>query len=156
MNRTGWDTLAAAPTGPSGGASAAVLTAVPTWIKVGNAISYTVFSTAATTQSIVLFSLIPGAIISGTKIKHSAAFGGGTISGYTLSLGIAGNLLKYSSAFDVFQAPGASIFSLADILGSESQSAATNILVTAVSTGDTLNDATTGTVNIWACLSTAL
>lgn len=147
-NRLGWES--------SGSVSPAGLTSVPTWIKVGAAVTHTALKTAAVTNSITLFSLIAGGIIGGVKIKHSVAFAGTLISAYTLSVGIAGALDKYATAFDVFQAVGNSTFQLSAGLWSENNAAATTILLTAISTGANLSASTAGTVDIWALLSVAV
>lgn len=130
--------------------------AVPQWVKVGNAISHTAFQTAATTQSITLFSLVPAGVIHAIKIKHSVSFAGGAIASYTIQVGIGGTLNKYASAFDVFQGGSATAFQLTSVVGSENNTVATNILVTATSTGANLNASTQGNVDIWALLSKAL
>lgn len=141
--------------GAAAGTDPTAIGAVPVWVKVGNAISHTAFQTAATTLSITLFVLQAAALIHAVKIKHSVAFGGGAITAYTLSVGIAGTLAKYASAFDVFQAVSNTAFQTSSVLGSENNGATTNILITAVSTTANLNASTTGTVDVWALLSKA-
>lgn len=138
------------------GTDPAAIGAVPQWVKVGNAISHTAFQTAATTLSITLFTLAAAGLIHAIKIKHSTAFGGGAITAYTLSVGIAGTLAKYATAFDVFQAPSNTAFQTSSILGSENNGAGTAILITAISTTANLNASTTGVVDVWALLSKAL
>lgn len=151
VNRTGWDT----PASQVGAGSVSLLTPVPTWIKVGVGITATALAAAALTNSITLFSLIPGGVIHAVKIKHSTAFGGGLIAAYTVSVGIAGTLAKYAPAFDVFQAPGATVMENSFIGGSENQATAVNILLSAFSVGANLDQATAGVVDIWALLSKA-
>lgn len=131
------------------------INANPTWIKVGSALAYTSFQTAATSLSVTLFSLVAGGIISGIKIKHSTAFAGAAISAVTMEVGTVGTTDLYAPAFDVLQATGAGVFSLSGVLGSESHTAATNILVTARSTGANLSALSAGVVDIWALLSKA-
>jgi hypothetical protein len=129
---------------------------VPQWVKVGVAIPHTSFQTAGLTLSITLFSLVAGGVIHAVKIKHSVAFAGPAIATYTISVGIAGTLAKYASAFDVFQAVSNIAFQTSSVLGSESNGAAINILATAVSTGANLSVSTAGSVDIWALISKAL
>ena len=138
-----------APTNP------AVITTIPQWVKVGNALSHTAFQTGATSVSNTLFSLIAGGIIEAIKIKHSTAFAGASITAYTIEVGISGTTEKYAQAFDVLQAVGATVFQLTEGVGSESHGAAVNILVTARSTGANLSASTAGVVDIWALLVSA-
>jgi hypothetical protein len=62
------------------------------------------------TYDIELFLLPPGGFIHALMLKHSAAFTGGTISAYTLSIGTGANLSKFMSAQSVFSAPSATNF----------------------------------------------
>lgn len=129
--------------------------AAPVWVKVGNALSHTAFQTAATTNSITLFSLAAAGVIHAVKIKHSTAFAGAAIATYTLSVGIVGTVAKYASAFDVLQAVSNTAFQLSSVLGSENNAAAVNIVVTATSTGANLSVSTAGVADIWVLLSKA-
>lgn len=144
---------------PSGGGVApidpSIIGSIPQWIKVGNAISHTAFQTGATTNNITLFTLLAGGIIHAVKIKHSTAFAGGVISAYTLSVGIAGTLAKYATAFDVFQVVSATAYQLSNSFGGESHTATTAIKIAATSTGANLSASTAGVVDVWALLSTA-
>jgi len=109
---------------------------------------------AALTNTVTLTALPAKTVVHAVVIKHSAAFGGGTIATYTVAVGITGNLAKYATAFDVFQAPGASKDQIssggADI---ESFTASANLLLTATATGGNLNTATTGSVTVWVLTS---
>lgn len=140
--------IAAAP-----GLDPTAIGAVPVWVKVGNAISHVALQTAATTNSITLFTLAAAGTIHAVKIKHSTAFGGGAITAYTLSVGIAGTLAKYASAFDVFQAVSNTAMQTTGVTGAENNGAGTAILLTATSTTANLNASTVGVVDIWALLS---
>jgi hypothetical protein len=128
----------------------------PVWQHVGVAISDTAFATAGTTNSIALFTLAAGVIIHAIKIKHSASFAGGSISAYTLSVGVSGWLTKYAGAFDVFQAPGGTAFQMTQDFDEENNSGTTSVVITATSTGANLNAATAGSVDVWALLSSSL
>jgi hypothetical protein len=139
--------------GAAPGLDPSAVGAVPVWVKVGNALSHVAFQTAAATISLPLFNLAPAGVIHAVKIKHSAAFVGGAIATYTMSVGIAGTLAKYATAFDVFQAPSNTAFQMSSVLGSENNGANTSILVTAVCTGANLSASTGGVVDIWALLS---
>lgn len=128
--------------------------ATPRWFKVTK--GFADFSTAGTALDIEAWALPAGGIIHATKIKHSAAFTGGAISAYTVSLGIVGTLAKYGAAFSVFGAPSNTSFQVTGTIGSESHGAAVSIRAAAVSTGANLNAATAGSVELWALVSKAL
>jgi hypothetical protein len=141
----------------SGASSAAAnLGPIPQWVHVGTAIPYTAFSTAGTTNSITLFTLPPGGVVHGIKIKQSVSFTGGALSAYTVSVGISGNTAKYASAFNVFQAPSSTTLQLSQDFFEENETAGTTVQVTAISTGANLSAATAGSVDIWAFLSVDL
>lgn len=125
------------------------------WTKVGAGIPYTAFAIAAPTISLNLFQIVAAGVIICVKIKHSASFTGGAIASCTMSVGIAGNLERYATAFDVFQAPGSSILQLSSGSWCENQGAATQVLLTATSTVANLNALTSGVVDVWALVSVA-
>jgi hypothetical protein len=126
----------------------------PVWVKVSKVFGD--LAAAALTNDIEVLSLGAAGVIHAVKIKHSAAFTGGAIATYTLSVGIVGNLVKYAPAFNVFQAPGNTVFQVSSVVGSENHGAATSIRLAAVSTGANLNAATSGAVDVWALVSFAL
>lgn len=127
---------------------------VPCWTKY--TFTFSDFSTAATTNSITLFSLRAGGVIHAVKIKHSTAFSGGAIASYTVEAGIAGNTTKYAPAFDVFQATGATTYAITNDGFGESHTASTTIQITATSTGANLDAATAGSVDVWVLASAAV
>jgi hypothetical protein len=112
-------------------------------------VTHTALQAAATTNNIELFSLPARGVIRNIVIKHSNGFSGGTISAYTVSVGIAGNLNKYASAFDVFQATGAGVGQMSSVADFESFGGATSIKIAATSTGDDLDQSTTGSVDVY-------
>jgi hypothetical protein len=126
----------------------------PQWVRVGTP-TFTSFSAAATTSTIALFSLPAAAIIHGVKLRASVAFGGGSISAYTVSVGDASTVDLYASAFDVHQAVGATVFQLSSDFGGESLAAVTQINATATSTGGNLSTATAGLLDVLCLLSIA-
>ena len=82
--------------------------------------------------------------------KHTTAFSGGTLSAFTTSIGIVGTLAKYAAAFDVFQAVAATTFQHTDSTGGmETFGGATSIRIAAVATGDTVANATAGSVDVY-------
>ena len=119
------------------------------WTKY--TVPYTAFSTAGLTNSITLLSLPAKGVIHAVHLNATQAFTGGLIATYTLSVGIGGLLAKYLTALSVFttglQVPQG-------IIGVESMSGATNILITAVSTVGNLNTATQGSADLYALIST--
>jgi hypothetical protein len=139
---------------PQAAAAEGVDAALPRWKKF--TVDYTDLAAAALTNDIEVYSLVAGEIIHGVKIKHSTAFSGGTITDYTVSIGIAGDLVKYASAFDVFQAVDNQTFQLSSTFGSENHGAATSIRIAAVAIGDDLDQATDGEVDVWLLVSRAV
>lgn len=119
-------------------------------------VGFAALSAAALTNDIEVYSLAAAEVIHGVKIKHSTAFSGGAIASYTTSVGISGNLTKYASAFDVFQATGNTTFQLSNSFGSENHGAATSIRIAAVATGANLDQATQGSVDVWILVSGAV
>lgn len=154
----------ALPAGVAGGAatldSTGQLTAsqIPAsddrWVKVTK--TFSDLAAAALTNNIEVYSLPAGGVIHAVKIKHSASFTGGAIATYTLSVGITGTLAKYAAAFNVFQAPGATVQQISSTVGTENHTAATSIKLAATSTVGTLDAATAGSVDIWLDVSTAV
>jgi hypothetical protein len=124
----------------------------PLWDKY--TLSYADLAAAALQNDVALFGLPARGMIKDVVIKHSAAFGGGSIASYTLSVGIAGNFTKYAPAFDVFQAPGNTVFQLSTVQGLENFGAVTPIRAQAIATGANLNAATQGSVDIWVLWTT--
>jgi len=112
---------------------------------------HTALQAAATVNSITLLDLYPKGIIHAVKLQHTAAFGGGSLSAYTLSVGVSGGLTKYLGASDIFAAPGSAYVN--NTIGTESQTVTTPILLTATATGANLDASTSGAVSIWLLVS---
>ena len=119
----------------------------PKWQKFS--VNYTDYLTGAGTYAKAFFSLPPGGVIQACKIKHSEAFRGGAIDGYSIAVGVSGAAGKYGTAYDVYQDPTATRFQVEDIVGGESHTANTSIIATASSTTTTLDKATHGICEIW-------
>ncbi len=126
---------------------------VPKWIKVTK--SYTDFSTGGLTNTIDVITLPAGWVIHANIIKPTQSFTGGIISAYTVSLGIEGNLVKYGAAFNVLQAPGATVQQLTSSLFVENWDAGVAIKATAISVTANLDAATQGSVDIYMLISQA-
>jgi hypothetical protein len=126
--------------------------AVPRWRKY--TVTYEDIAVAAGSTNVELFTLPGGGVIHAVKLKHSEAFAGGTISALTVSVGVAAELDRYATAFDVFQAIGDTVFAVSDTVGGESFDAAgTSIRLGAAATGDDLDAATAGSVDVWVLWS---
>lgn len=123
----------------------------PQWMKFSK--TFTDLTAAATTNDIELFSLPGSAVIHGVVIHHSTAFSGGTVSALTVSVGLTGNLIKYTSAWDVFQASGDTVIQVSSDLSLEDMTAATSIRLSAIATGDNLDQLTQGQVEVWLLVS---
>lgn len=142
----------------------AVVSGLPAWASLGSlglpkwtkyTVAHTALQAAATTNDVELFSLAAQEIIHAVAIKHSEAFAGGSISAYTVSVGIAGEADRYADAYDVFQAVAATTFDVnGPGLSLENFGAATSVRVFAVATGDDLDQSTAGSVDIWVLAST--
>lgn len=117
-------------------------------------VTFASLSAAALTNSIVLATLPAKTVLHAAVIKHSTAFGGGAIASYTLSIGLAATVDKYATAFNVFQAVGASVGQLSHALFCENFSVSTSVLLTATSTVGLLNAATAGSATIWLLTTT--
>lgn len=126
---------------------------VPQWTNVTK--TYSDFSAAATTKDIEIFSLPAGGVIHGVKIKHSTAFSGGSLTSYTVSVGLAGDLDKYASAFDVFQAASDTTFQMSQNFVSENHGAVSSVRAEATGSHN-LDTATAGSVTFWIYYSEAV
>ena len=121
--------------------------------------TYADFAFAGLTNAITLLTLPAGAIVHKVKVKHSAAFSGGGITAYTVSVGITGNLTKYAAAFDVFQAVASTtqaVTTPSDANAPTDHLATTAVKANATSVTANLDQATTGSVDIWIVYSTAV
>jgi hypothetical protein len=112
-------------------------------------VTYSDLAAAAGSNQITLATLPAKTVLHGVALKHSAAFGGGTIATYTVSVGLAASPTKYASAFNVFQAPGDTVGQLSVGGYVENFAASTDVKISAVATGGMLNAATSGSVTVW-------
>lgn len=116
--------------------------------------TYVDVAAAATSNDIELFSLAANEVLLGSIIKHTTAFSGGTISAMTASLGITGDLTLFTPTFNVFQAvaDATHLFTWNPNIVSfvSGGNAATSVRLSMVSTGDDLDNATAGALEIYA------
>lgn len=117
------------------------------WTKY--TVPYDSFTASANTETIELFELPIKGVIHNVIVKHSEAFSGGSLSAYIVKVGLTGETDKYSPSFDVFQA-------IADTTASNNRcdfvedfGSVTSIKITADSLGDTLDNVTAGSVDVW-------
>ncbi len=129
--------------------AAAIPAAFAGWIKVTK--TYTDFSDATNQKDISIYTLPAKAVLHGFVVKHSVPFNDAVSC--VLSLGITGSFTKYTTPFDVKQAPGNTVLQSTDGVYCEDYGATTS--VRAQMTGSlALNLLTTGSVDIWLSVST--
>lgn len=131
---------------------------VPRWIKFTK--TFTDFSTAGLTSTITLFTPPPGTYIHNIKMKHSVVFAGGAIASYTISVGSSSGAatVRYLGASSVAGAVTiTNMFTSVTSSGAfEAQDGSSSITATATSTAANLDQATTGSVDIWVLYSPGL
>lgn len=129
------------------------LTAYPHWITVGT-FDFTDFSVGLNSNTISTGYSIPSrAIVHACALSIFPAFSGGTISNYTLSVGVSGSVAKYFTATSVFSGVPVTKSLPQAIIGTEDNSSPAPITVTAVSTNDTLDHAIAGAAEIHLLIS---
>lgn len=126
----------------------------PQWTKYTK--TYTDFSTAATASEISLANISAGTFVHNVVIKHSEAFAGGSISAYQIDVGPSGDLTQFVDGFAVTDAPTDSRHQSVTLGEVHNNAfASTGVLAArAESTGDNLDQAASGSVDIWVLSST--
>jgi hypothetical protein len=152
-----WDTLQDGDM-PADVPLVGTLGVVPQWVKVTKA--YSDFSFAGSGNTINIYNAPAGTCVHAVKLKHSTSFTGGSLASYTIEVGVATSPGVLQTPFDVHQAVGATAYAFTGetSMGSPaalSHTASTQITATAACSGDTLNHATQGSVDIWLLLSVA-
>lgn len=119
----------------------------PLWQKY--TLTYASFAAlgAVATGTLTAFQLASNEVITGVIVKHSTLFSGGAISAAKLKVGIAGEVDRYVSEFDVKQAVAAGASSQNQMV--DCPFASTNILVVMSLTGGNLNALAQGSVDIY-------
>jgi hypothetical protein len=87
-------------------------------------------------------------------IKHSAAFGGGGLVSYALDLGFTGTPSAFVTFFNVFTAPADTALQDSTTVGLLPTAATWDVTATATVGGANLDQATTGSVDIWLLVAT--
>lgn len=118
----------------------------PRWRKLE--LDYSDFSAAAGSFSLSTIVLAAKEGVSDVIIKHNTAFGGGSITTYTVEVGYAGDTDAWAGAFDVFQAPADTLSQSSMSLEVPDFANTTTVLVTATADAD-LDEATTGSVDVY-------
>ncbi len=148
-----WSKAKGPSVGRSGGSSPLTPDQRPGWIPVLT-FTHTQLQAASLTNDIEAYSLPAKAVYHGHIFKTTVAFGGGAISAYTLSLGIAGELDRFCAPFDVFQAVADTTFlNAGPAFEARNFGAATSLRLAATSVGANLNASTAGSVQLYLLLS---
>lgn len=125
---------------------------VPTWRKF--TILETALTGASTTEDEALFTASQLEKILGVCIKHSAAFTGGGLTTFTVSVGLAGDVEFYSDPQNIFQVPGDTVKLDTNTFGSQTMASGGHAIIAHfISTGDNVVAATAGSVDIWMLTS---
>ena len=107
------------------------------------------FSAAATTFGVIAFQLATAEGVDKVIVKHNTAFTGGTLTLYSVEVGIAGDANRLAGAFDIFQAPAGTYSQITNITDVPDFSSTTDVTVTATSTGGNLDQASAGSVDVY-------
>ncbi len=136
---------ASGPPGPPGPPGAAQ------WVVVS--FTHLNFQAAALQKNINLYPLLGKYALHASVIDHTIAFAGTGITGYTLSLGLIGDLAHIAPPFDVTTTPADDNFQIAGITDLYNMSATTLMRINAVSTGANLDQSTAGAVDVYLLIS---
>lgn len=129
---------------------------VAQWVKVSK--TYADFSTAGLTNDIEIYSLPNKYVVHSIVMNSTVKFQGGTISTYTMSVGtVAGSYVNYVIASDV-KGVSQGLYPLitapvAQVPITTTAGGPTSIRARAISTVDTLDHATQGTVDFYLFIS---
>ena len=123
----------------------------PTWQEY--TINYTDFTAAAMVENIELANLPADTVIHGVQIKPTTSFGGGGISGYDLSVGLAGDFERFASDFDVTTAVTATNHQDSLVYDTPDTVSSVSVRIRATSTGVNLNNATGGVARVRLLIS---
>ena len=114
-------------------------------------VSHADLTAAAATEDITLFELPARGVMTGVTVKHSEAFSGGSLTGMNVSIGDVSGASAYSGAsFDVFQTVSDTAFLDASVFKSTTF-AARDVVARFTATGDNVDTATAGSVDVTAC-----
>lgn len=112
--------------GPVGATGAAAGDPNLGWTKT--TIAASALSAAATSEQVAVVTIPANDVVRSVYIKHSSAFTGGGAASCTVSVGLAGNADLLAPAFDIFQAPGATVFQITDATNVVGSGSATGVI----------------------------
>lgn len=140
----------------AGVAEAAV--ALPRWEKFTVDFEDLAALGAVLSGAVTLFTLQDGGVIHAVKAFAKTAFSGGSVSALSGTVGIAGTVAKYLTAYDLVAAAADSRFGFAATAGAEAHTlagggAGTAILLTVTAVGDNLDQLAAGSCDIWVLWS---
>lgn len=120
----------------------------PSWQTV--VIPYTEVQNPSFGYTQTLFSIPPGAMLTGLIIKHSVAFGGVGISDVTAQIGLSGSTGLFIPYFDVAQSVADGAYDNETLNAIESFANSTNVLLTMACTGGAeFLQLSQGSLSIW-------
>ena len=112
--------------------------------------SHTDFSVASSSNTIAIFSLPPGAILSHAVVKHQVDFLGGTISSYTMQLASGMGTIGSPLTVDATNPhSGTSFMDASEFTQGVYDFDNTNPVTLTATCDTTLDQATQGVVNVW-------
>ncbi len=129
---------------------------IPAWIKVAT-LTYADFATSGNSNTIPTgYSLPPRALIHSCQVIVTIPFSGGTLSNYTMDVKSATfdySPIVFSLITGFTDNSGAGLSAPVSVGGYESLTTPTVISAIATSSGDTLDHATAGSVDIYLLVS---
>lgn len=112
------------------------------------------FQDASLARNIEAYSLGIAAVLHGLILRPTIAFAGTGITAYTLSVGLAGDLERYTSQFDMMAAVSNTNFlNSGPVMEARNMGAVTSIRLSAVSEGANLDQSTAGALTLYLLLS---
>lgn len=137
-------------------ANAAMMDYVDTYANVWQkfTVTHTDLAAASGSSTFVFYMLPAACCVAELIVKSTIAFAGGSISGYVVDLGLAGDAGKYVSSYDVFANVSGTNFSRSDdAIQPINFAASTPIQIEASSVGANTNAATAGSIDIYLLIS---
>jgi len=122
------------------------------WIKY--TFAYTDFSIGSLSLGLAVVNLAAGQTVEGVIVKHSVAFSGGFITAIVADIGITGDLERYVSDFDVFQAVSNTARDITQTMDVPDFSGTEDVIITLTSVGGNLNTLAAGSVDVWLKIAT--
>lgn len=134
-------------TGALGAVSNQLSVQIPQWTKV--TIAYTDIQIAATSNTLVSFTLPAAGVIHAIVVKHTTEFVGGSVSDVTLDLGISGESARYIDDHSIFSTPVGTDFEALSLVEIFDFGATQDIEALFNSVGDNLDQLTQGSLDVY-------